>query len=68
MTDFCYLWFLHWCTLDALYAPWVESALSAMSASPNFVKPWLPKTQQPPILLKNASLIDPVDGRVGTFG
>ncbi|KAF9894805.1 hypothetical protein FE257_004426 [Aspergillus nanangensis] len=35
-----------------------------MTVSPAFVKPWLPKSQQPSILLKNANLIDPVDGKI----
>ncbi|KAL5357121.1 hypothetical protein BJX96DRAFT_181223 [Aspergillus floccosus] len=35
-----------------------------MTASRNFVKPWLPKSKKPSILLKNADLIDPVDGTV----
>ncbi|KAF5855390.1 hypothetical protein ETB97_009329 [Aspergillus alliaceus] len=35
-----------------------------MSVSANFLKPWLPKKESPSILLSNAQLIDPVEGKV----
>jgi predicted amidohydrolase len=35
-----------------------------ISPSANFLKPWLPKTESPSILLVSAKLVDPVEGKV----
>lgn len=48
----------------ASITPYSSSNITTMSLSSSFVKPWLPKREQPSLLLTRAQLVDPVEGKV----